>query len=132
MTGLDMPVVVRYLVQDDPRQAAAATRLFERTLSAEAPGFVSLVTLCQIAWVLAECYGAGHAAVKGVVEGLLATKQVVVEDAELVWKALRAWEGSSGDFAESLIGQILAARGCERTVTFDRAAAKLPGFELLA
>lgn len=127
-----MPVVVRYLVQDDPKQSAAATRLFERGLSAANPGFVSLVTLCQIAWVLAGCYGADRPAVRSVVEGLLAAKQVVVEDAELVWRALRAWEGSAGDFSEALIGQILAARGCERTVTFDKAAARLPRFELLA
>ena len=132
MIGLDMPVVVRYLVLDDARQSAAATRLFERTLSAANPGFVSLVTLCQIAWVLAECYGADRAAVRSVVEGLLAAKQVVIEDAELVWRALRAWEGAAGDFSEALIGQILTARGCERTVTFDKAAARLPRFELLA
>jgi predicted nucleic acid-binding protein len=34
-------------------------------------------------------------------------------------------------FSDALIGQIVTARGGEKTVTFDRAAAKLPGFELL-
>ncbi len=131
MIGLDTPVVVRYLAQDEPRQSAAATRLFERTLSADNPGFISLVTLCQIAWVLAECYRAERSAVESVVEGLLAAKQVVVEDADLVWRALRAWQSSSGDFSEAIIGQVLAARGCDRAVTFDRTVAKLPGFELL-
>jgi len=28
--------------------------------------------------------------------------------------------------------QALAARGCEKIVTFDKSAAKLPGFELLS
>jgi predicted nucleic-acid-binding protein len=129
--GLDTPVVVRYLAQDDPRQSAIASRLFEKTLTRERPGFISLVTLCQIAWVLGDAYGADRAAVRTVVEGLLAARQVVIEDADLVWKALRAWERSAGDFSEALISQILAARGCERTVTFDKVAAKLPGFELL-
>ena len=132
MIGLDTPVVVRYLAQDDPRQSAIASRLFEKTLTRESPGFISLVTLCQIAWVLVDAYAADRAAVRTVVEGLLAARQVVIEDAELVWRALRAWERSAGDFAEALISQILAARGCERTVTFDKVAAKLPGFELLA
>jgi len=130
--GLDTPVVVRYLAQDDPRQSAVASRLFEKTLTRENPGFISLVTLCQIAWVLGDAYAADRAAVRTVVEGLLAARQVVIEDAELVWRALRAWEGSAGDFSESLISQILTARGCERTVTFDKIAAKLPGFELLS
>ena len=132
MIGLDTNVVVRYLTQDDTKQSALATRLFERALSVERPGFVSLITLCEIAWVLAECYDADKARIRGVIEGLLASKQILVEDAELVWKALRAWEKSSADFSDALMGQALIARGCEKIVTFDKPAAKLPGFELLA
>ena len=131
MIGLDTNVIVRYLVQDDPRQAALATRLVERSLSADNAGFVTGITLCEVAWVLADCYGADRARVRGVLEGLLASKQLVVEGADLAWKALRAWEASSADFSDALIGQIGAAHGAKKTVTFDRAAARLPGFELL-
>jgi len=130
--GLDTNVLVRYLVQDDPRQSALATRFIERSLSTDSPGFVSAIVLCEIAWVLAECYGADRKRVREVVEGLLATKQLVIEQAEVVWKALRSWEGVTADFSDALIGQIVTAHGGDRTVTFDRAAARLPGFELLA
>ena len=41
MTGLATNVLVRYVMQDDARQSALATRLIE-ALSAESPGFVSL------------------------------------------------------------------------------------------
>jgi predicted nucleic-acid-binding protein len=129
--GLDTNVVIRYLTQDDPKQAPLASRLFEHSLSAERPGFISLITLCEIAWVLAESYDADKSRIRGVVEGLLGSKQIVVEDADLVWKALRAWEKSSADFSDALLGASLAAQGCEKIVTFDRSAAKLPGFELL-
>lgn len=132
MIGLDTPVVVRYLAQDDARQSAIASRLFEKTLTRENPGFISLVTLCQIGWVLADAYAADQAAIRTVVEGLLAARQLVIEDAELVWKALRAWDRSGGEFAEALIAEVLAARGCERIVTFDKVTARRPGFELLA
>ena len=131
MIGLDTNVIVRYLVQDDPRQSAAATRFVERTISPENPGFIAGITLCEVVWVLAECYGADRARIKSVLEGLLTSKQLTVEEADLVWKALRAWDVSPADFSDALIGQIVAARGGEKTVTFDRAAAKLPGFELL-
>lgn len=40
MIGLDTNVLVRYLAQDDPDQAARATRVVERELTKEAPGFV--------------------------------------------------------------------------------------------
>jgi predicted nucleic-acid-binding protein len=130
--ALDTNVVVRYIVQDDARQSAAATRLMEKTLGADQPGFITLVTLCEIAWVLEGCYEAGRDRIRQVIEGLLGTKQLQVESAEIVWKALRAWQGSSADFSDALVGQVALAHGAARTVTFDKAAAKLPGFELLA
>jgi predicted nucleic-acid-binding protein len=130
--GLDTNVVIRYLTQDDAKQAALATKLFEHTLSVEQPGFIGLITLCEIAWVLAECYETDKPKIRTVMEGLLGSKQIVVEDTELVWKALRAWEKSSADFSDALMGQALGARGCDKIVTFDKSAARLPGFELLA
>ena len=132
MVGIDTNVLVRYLAQDDPKQSAIATRFIEGRLSAENPGFVSTVTLCELAWVLAESYGAERKRIREIIEGLLATKQLVIERAELVWKSLRAWERAPADFSDALIGQLAIAHGAEKTVTFDRTAARLPGFELLA
>lgn len=131
MIGLDTNVVVRYLVQDDPTQSAAATRLMERVLSAERPGLITCITLCEIVWVLAECYGADRERIESVIEGLLASRQLVVEDSDVVWNALSDWRASSADFSDALIGRRVLASGGEKTMTFDRAAAKLPGFELL-
>jgi predicted nucleic-acid-binding protein len=129
--GLDTNVIVRYVAQDDPRQAAAATRLMEKTLSAEEPGFVSLVTMCEVAWVLAECYGADRSRIRAVLQGLLETRQILVESAELAWRALRTWQGSSADFSDALIGEVATAAGASKVLTFDKAAAKLPSFALL-
>lgn len=131
MIGLDTSVVVRYLAQDDPKQSAAASSLFESVLTPDEPGFVSAVVLCEIAWVLAECYGADRAQIRAAIEGLLAARQIAVESPDTVRKALRAWGESSADFADALIGAMAASQGAAKTVTFDRAAAKLPGFALL-
>jgi predicted nucleic-acid-binding protein len=129
--GLDTNVVIRYMAQDEPRQAAAAARLMEQTLSADNPGFISIVAICEIAWVLADCYAADRARIRTVMEVLLGTRLLVVESPELVWKALRAWQASAADLSDALIGELAAARGAGKTVTFDRAAARLPGLELL-
>ncbi|MBI2319974.1 MAG: type II toxin-antitoxin system VapC family toxin [Betaproteobacteria bacterium] len=131
MIGLDTNVIVRYLVQDDPAQAPLATRFIERTLSSDNPGFITSITLCEIAWVLAECYSADRKRIRDVLEGLLSSKQILVERSELAWKALRDWDASGADFSDALVGHTVAVHGGAKTVTFDRAAAKLPGFELL-
>lgn len=131
MIGLDTNVLVRYVVQDDPAQSAIATKLIETRLSQDSPGFVTAVTLCELVWVLTDCYAADRAKIGTVIEALLATRQIRVERADLAWRALRSWGATAADFSDALIGEIVADYDGEKTVTFDRKAAKLPGFELL-
>jgi predicted nucleic-acid-binding protein len=54
-----------------------------------------------------------------------------VENIEVAWKALRVFEGKNIDFSDALIGQGNIRDGCKHTVTFDKKAASLPGFQLL-
>ena len=56
MMGLDTNVLVRYIMQDDAKQAAKATKLIE-SLSPDAPGFVTLVSVIELVWVLSSCFG---------------------------------------------------------------------------
>lgn len=51
MIGLDTNVLVRYVAQDDSEQSPKATRLIE-SLSADSPGFISIVSVVELVWVL--------------------------------------------------------------------------------
>ncbi|HET9390094.1 MAG TPA: type II toxin-antitoxin system VapC family toxin [Steroidobacteraceae bacterium] len=130
MIGLDTNVIVRYLTQDDPKQSPIATRLMEKTLSSEVPGFISLVVLAEVVSVLVSLYTVDRAGVGEVVTGLLTTEQLRVESAELVWRAKRRYEASKADFSDALVAECAVAAGCKRSVTFDRTAAATSGFEL--
>jgi predicted nucleic-acid-binding protein len=59
--------------------------MMEKTLSSEDPGFISLVVLAEVIWVLVPLYSVDKAGVAEVVSGLLTTEQLRVESAELVW-----------------------------------------------
>ena len=131
MTGLDTNVLVRYIMQDDPRQSPQATRLIE-SLTAEAPGFVALVSVIELTWVLSSAYELGREQLVAALEALLRTREIVVERAETVWKALRVFRVTRADLADCLIERAAAAAGCERTMSFDRAAVKACGMTLLA
>ena len=131
MIGLDTNVVIRYLAQDDKKQSAAATRFIEKSLTTDSPGYINHISLCEIVWVLQRCYGVTKPQVREIIEGLLTTKQLNVENVESTWKALRAYDENSADFCDALIGQVNIHSGCEYTVTFDKKAASLPGFDLL-
>jgi predicted nucleic-acid-binding protein len=131
MIGLDTNVLVRYIMQDDAKQAPLATRFVE-SLSAEAPGFLPLVAVVELAWVLSSAYDLDRAQLVEAFEGVLRTKELVIERAEVVWKALRAFQSANADFADSLIAHSAASAGCEKTMTFDRGAAKSAGMTLIA
>ena len=130
MTGLDTNVLVRYIMQDDAKQSALATRLVE-ALSADAPGFVPLVAVVELAWVLTSAYELDRSQLIEAFEALLRTKELVVESAEVVWKALRTVQSSNADFADCLVSASAVAAGCEKTMTFDRAAARGAGMTLV-
>jgi predicted nucleic-acid-binding protein len=131
MIGLDTNVLVRYMMQDDLKQAALATRLVE-SLSPEAPGFIALVSVVELAWVLSSAYSLDREQLVEALEMVLRTKELMVEGAEIVWKAVRVFRSSHADFADCLIAQSAASAGCAKTVTFDRGAAKSGGMTLLA
>jgi predicted nucleic-acid-binding protein len=118
-------------MQDDAKQAPLATRLVE-SLSAEAPGFLPLVAVVELSWVLSSAYDLDRAQLVEAFEGVLRTKELVIERAEVVWKALRAFQSVNADFADCLIAHSAASAGCEKTMTFDRGAAKSAGMTLLA
>jgi predicted nucleic-acid-binding protein len=129
--GLDTNVIVRYLAQDDVRQSAAATRLIEGSLSAESRGFISIVTLAEVVWVMSSNYKVNRAAVADIVEGLLTAPQLMLEHAEIIWRAVGAYRDSRANFSDALIVELGRDAGCTKTVTFDRQASAHPGFEAL-
>jgi len=123
MIGLDTNVLVRYIMQDDPEQSLLSIRLVE-SLSVESPGFVALVSVVELGWVLDAAYDLDRHQIADAFEGLLRTKEIVVERAETVWKALRIFQRTNADLADCLIERSAAAAGCSMTVTFDRGAVK--------
>jgi predicted nucleic-acid-binding protein len=58
LIGIDTNVLLRYVAQDEPAQAAVVRRFVERQLSPDRPGFVSLITLAEVLWVLARHFDA--------------------------------------------------------------------------
>lgn len=131
MIGLDTNVLVRFLTQDDPRQARAATRLLEGELSPESPGYVCVVVLAEVVRVLFAAYAATREEIADTVEGLLGAPNLAFEHKTEVWQAVRAYRTTKAEFSDCLIAQLARGAGCTRVLTFDRAAAKLEGLALL-
>lgn len=131
MIGLDTNVLVRYIMQDDAKQSLKAAKLLE-SLTVEEPGFVSLVSVVELGWVLSSSYDLDREQVAQALELMMRTKTVVVDRADEVLKALRVFKASSADFADCLIERTAASAGCGKTMTFDVGAAKAAGMTLIS
>jgi predicted nucleic-acid-binding protein len=128
MIGLDTNVLARLFVDDDMVQAEAARRFVAGRCSPRDPAFVDRVALCELVWVLTSVHGFKRDAVAEIIDKLLATEDILLEDGEAVHAALQIFRERRVGFTDALIGEVNRARGCEATATFDRKAAKLDGF----
>jgi predicted nucleic-acid-binding protein len=116
---VDTNILVRAVVQDDPKQAEAAGAL----LKAAEVIAVTLPCLCEFVWVLRRVYRFSQDDIVLALEALLDAGNVAVNrpaaDAGLAM--LRA----GGDFADGLIAYEGAWLGGETFVSFDKKAVAL-------
>jgi predicted nucleic-acid-binding protein len=131
MIGLDTNVLIRYIMQDDPKQSPKANKIID-ALSSDEPGFITVVSVLEIYWVLTTAYALTEEQFLQAMEGILRTKQFVVESADQVLRALRVFEKGRSDFADCLIERTAASAGCAQTMTFDVKASKHAGMSLIA
>jgi predicted nucleic-acid-binding protein len=127
MTGLDANILVRLVIEDDASQFAVVKRMMDG-FTEDDPGFISLVALAEMVWVLRRVYGVPSLEVADVVERLLQTESLVVQNADEVYLAVRSVQSGRGTFADALIAALGQWAGCDTTLTFDVKASRLDGF----
>jgi predicted nucleic-acid-binding protein len=130
MTGLDTNALVRYFAQDDPIQSRKAVEIIERRLTEDEPGFVSVVTMVETVWVLSRVYGLRDHEIVRVVEGMLQSDTLVVQNEQEVFTAVAALRSGRGSFADALVSALGRWAGCTSTLTFDKKAGRMDGFAL--
>ena len=134
MKAIDTNVLVRFLVNDDPRQSRVAKELFRGAELARESLYVSSLVLLETIWVLESAYGVGRDALVDTLGELLLLPTIEFEDRALIQAVLAgalALGSRRADLSHLLIGHRGRLAGCTATLTFDKQAAKLPVFELV-
>ena len=116
MLAIDTNLIVRYLVNDDPGQAARARKLIDNN-----DVFVCTTVMLETEWVLRSVYGFSAAQCARALSDFAGLPRVILEDAACVAKAL-GWMREGVDFADGL--HLAKAEGCDAFVSFDRNFAK--------
>ena len=117
--GVDTNVLVRAIMEDDPRQAAIAREELRQS------ELVTLATsaLCELVWVLASGYKVRPARIAEALRRLLESDNVVA-DRGAVGAGLDVLE-SGGDFADGAIAHESRRLGATEFVSFDCKAVRL-------
>ena len=124
MIGIDTNVLVRYIVQDDPKQSRIATKLIETSLSATNKGFISSVVLCEVVWVLKRLYRQPKDRLLLVVKTILEAEAFEVEHRDCAWRAYYDFDEGLADFSDYYLARINKTYGATFTATFDERAQK--------
>lgn len=129
--GLDTNLLVRWIVNDDPRQVSQVRQLFAN-LKADQVFFVSLIVLVELAWVLRRNYGYTLRDVAYAIDRLCTTRFLEIEEQALVMQGLDRLLNDNADLADALIAALNVQAGCATTYTFDKSASKIPGMTFLS
>lgn len=132
MIGLDTNVLVRYIVQDDPKQAMIAMNFIEKNCSMASPGFINSLVLCELVWVLESAYEYSRDDISNVIEKILRTRQFHIHEPELMWSSLQKYKEKTADFSDCYIAYSNYQAGCESTITFDKKVSRLKNMQLLS
>jgi len=132
MAALDTNVLMRYIVQDDAAQLAAAQRLISRCVSGGLTLFVPVTVVLEVEWVLRSSFEFGKNIVLLTLSSLFSAAELSFESERALEVALQLFRKSSADFADCLHVALATQANEQPLWTFDKGAAKVSGAQLLA
>lgn len=130
MIGIDTNVLIRYIIRDDPRQTQSATAFIE-SLTRDRQGFVTLVAIAELGWVLNRSYKLDRTDFIQALKTLLSSEALLFESETLLKQSLMLFAQTNADFGDCLIATRSQFSGCAITVTFNREAANSLAMKLL-
>ena len=130
MIAVDTNVLVRYLVRDDPEQAEAARALLQ-SATAVRPAYVCREVVVELIWVLERAYGYSRERVATILEELVATEGLVVEEGDDMARAALRYRSAAAGFSDLMVLSAARRAAALPLYTFDRKAARLEAVELL-
>lgn len=131
MAALDTNVLVRYLVQDDSAQLAAARKLIRKCVSEGQTLFVPVSVSLELEWVLRSNFGFTKGDVVETLSALLSAQELTFDSERALETALALYKKGQADYSDC-VHIALAVQAGERPLwTFDKGASKVDGAQLL-
>ena len=132
MIALDTNVLLRLLLNDEPKQARQAQLVVDRAVGLGETVLLPDVVLCEVEWVLTSVYGLSRADIARTLGGLLQGPEFTFANRAVVSEALHSYEHGKAEFSDYLVGAAATAMGATTTFTFDRGLRRSEDFTLVS
>lgn len=131
MPALDTNALVRYVVQDDEVQVAAARRLIRKHVREQRTLFVPVTVALELEWVLRSNFGDSKGQTIEALSNLLSATELTFESERALELALKLYRKGSAGFADCLGIALAAQAGEQRLRAFDKSAVTVSGAQLV-
>ena len=131
MPTLDTNVLIRYLVQDDPKQARAAEKFIIQFANSEATLFIPISVTLESEWVLRSVYLFSKESIIEVFISLLETREMQFQDEASVERAIFLFREHNVDFADCLHVATAFTHDYLPMMSFDKQASRVEGIEVI-
>lgn len=132
MNAVDTNILVRFLVNDDKKQAQVANEIINKAESTKEPLYVPILVILELIWVLGAAYAVKREDILLAINNLLVMPAFTFEKQSAVRDFLTSANQSNFDLADLLIAHSAVASNCSTTLTFDKRASKFELFTRLA
>jgi predicted nucleic-acid-binding protein len=116
---VDTSVILRILIKDDELKSRAAVNLLKRAGEKDLILYLLPVAVLETVWVLEKVYAFSRKDVREVVEAILNTPELKVEQEAVFRKALKTYDEKNIKFADAVMGYWGLDKGYTTVFTYD-------------
>lgn len=131
MIGVDTNILLRFALADDAKQTPAATSALVGDDRLGEPAIICAVALVEFVWTLTRQYRFSKSRVIEILDAFTQSPRIAYSDDALVCACIEQWRDGDADLPDYLIAASNMQAGASTTLTFDKKAAREPGFSLL-
>jgi predicted nucleic-acid-binding protein len=116
---VDTSVILRILIKDDELKARAAVNLLKSAGEKDLILYLLPVAVLETVWVLEKVFAFPRKEVREVVEAILNTPELKVEQEAVFRKALKTYDEKNIKFADAVMGYWGLDKGYPTVFTYD-------------
>ena len=117
---IDTNLLVRYLTDDEPQKAKAVDALLSRASKGELKILIPSVVIAELVWVLESFYNMMADEIAELVEAILNTPGIDIQDKLIIKAALKLYSSKEIDLVDAWVIEFAKAKGAKRIYTFDK------------